>query len=497
MNWTRRMLIAAVATAAVAVPLVIPGARADAPALGGYQMNATANAISLLIDSPSFGVPAPHTFELHKAHATTAIDSGPTSHALSSIVWPGDVYGSAGLTLAAGIFLQDPTSARYLDCSGPAHPCVPIIDNLQKGVAQIADNLQKGCGCNPSYPFKSQAFFPQGPKDNSYDAGGGVTMTTHADQNVTEATSVVQQAGFPNAFQAGAMKSVATSGLIDGQAVSQAESFVSNVSVAGVLQIQQVHSAMEVISDGAKATVTKSQLIGGLTVGGQSITFDSTGFHAGGQSQDPFGKFAKSLIDQYLTPNGISISVAPPVVTKNAGTGSINGSSLVITLNAQGMEKIVKNIPEPYRTWLQSPGSSPLAPVLQQFSTFVQGLIATPTQFDQTIEIRLGDLSIASAAAPAYIAPPLVTPLTPPGGPVAAGPLPGPQILPGSSTNNTIGGAQQEAPLAVAPVAAVAVPIGLVLLALLWMLAGATGLDRMATAATSSVAAEQCPLEKP
>src|SRR5205807_2105631 len=188
-------------------------------------------------------------------------------------------YGSAGLTLAAGIFLQDPTSARYLDCSGPAHPCVPIIDNLQTGVAQIADNLQKGCGCNPSYPFKSQAFFPQGPKDNSYDAGGG------------------------------------------------------------------------------------------LTVGGQSITFDSTGFHAGGQSQDPFGKFAKSLIDQYLTPNGISISVAPPVVTKNAGTGSINGSSLVITLNAQGMEKIVKNIPEPYRTWLQSPGSSPLAPALQQFST--------------------------------------------------------------------------------------------------------------------------------
>jgi hypothetical protein len=49
----------------------------------------------------------------------------------------------------------------------------------------------------------------------------------------------------------------------------------------------------------------------------------------------------------------------------------------------------------------------------------------------------------------------------------------------------------------IAPVAAVAVPIGFVLLALLWMLAGATGLDRMATAATSSVAAEDCPLEKP
>jgi hypothetical protein len=185
------------------------------------------------------------------------------------------------------------------------------------------------------------------------------------------------------------------------------------------------------------------------------------------------------------------------VVTQNAGAGSINAAGVVISLSAQGMEKIVKNIPEPYRTWLQSPGSSPLAPVLQQFSTFVQGLIATPTQFDQTIEIRLGDLSIASAAAPAYIPPPLVTPLTPPGGPIAAGPLPGPQILPGSSTNNTIGGVQQGGSLAIVPVAAKAVPIVLVFLALLWMLAGATGLDRMAAAATSSVAAEECPLEKP
>ena len=90
-----------------------------------------------------------------------------------------------------------------------------------------------------------------------------------------------------------------------------------------------------------------------------------------------------------------------------------------------------------------------------------------------------------------------MTPLTPPGGPVAAGPLPAPQILPGSSTNNTIGGVQQGGSLGIVPVAAKAVPIVLVFLALLWMLAGATGLDRMATAATSSVAAEECPLEKP
>jgi hypothetical protein len=123
-------------------------------------------------------------------------------------------------------------------------------------------------------------------------------------------------------------------------------------------------------------------------------------------------------------------------------------------------------------------------------------LIATPTQFDQTMEFRFGDISIAAAAAPAFNFP-IPAPPVSAGGPVPVPNLSGPQILPGSNSTNTIGGVQQSAPLAVAPVAAVAVPIGFVVLALLWMLAGASGLDRMAAAATSSVAAEECPLEKP
>ncbi|HEV2685904.1 MAG TPA: hypothetical protein VGW79_04650, partial [Actinomycetota bacterium] len=125
-----------------------------------------------------------------------------------------------------------------------------------------------------------------------------------------------------------------------------------------------------------------------------------------------------------------------------------------------------------------------------------QGLIATPTQFDQTIQIRLGDISIASAAAPAFVPPPFVPPSTP-GGPITAPQLPGSQVLPPSSPNTSVGGIQPGTSLAITPVAAVAVPIGFVVIALLWMLAGATGLDRMAGAATSSVATEACPLEKP
>jgi hypothetical protein len=302
--------------------------------------------------------------------------------------------------------------------------------------------------------------------------------------------------GFPGAISVGAVRTVASSGLIDGLAVAQGESFISDFDLAGQLHVTAMHSIMKVVSDGLKATVTKSQVISGMTIGGQAVTVDSSGLHAGGQSQDPFGTYAKDLIKQYLTPNGISISVPSPAVTQSSGNGSINAQGVVISLNAQGMNKIVQNIPQPYRTWLQSPGSSPLAPVLQQFSTFVQGLVATPTQFDQTIEIRLGDLSIASAAAPAFVPPAFVPPTTPLG-PVTSPQLPGPQVLPPTGPITSPGGAPQVGGVSIALVAAKAIPIGLVIIALLFMLAWATGLDRMATAATSSVAAEDCPLEKP
>jgi hypothetical protein len=135
--------------------------------------------------------------------------------------------------------------------------------------------------------------------------------------------------------------------------------------------------------------------------------------------------------------------------------------------------------------------------VLQQFSFFVQGLIATPTQFDQTIELRLGDISIASAAAPAFNFQPPPPPAT--GFPAPGGPSVAPNIVPppGNLTQPGQPGGGQGGPLAITPVAAVAVPAAMIVFALLWMLAGAIGLDRMAGAATSSVAAETCPLEKP
>jgi hypothetical protein len=460
-------------------------------------MKAEANSLSMIYDQPSFGLPAEHTFELHKSHAVTAIDSGPSGHALASVLWPGDLTGNAPLELAVGLFVQDPTSAHYLDCSGEPHLCIPVIDNVTAGANQLIAAIKEGNGGTiPAYPFRAETFYPAGPKDNTYVLGAGITMSAHADDKLTQSSSVVQEAqGVPGALYFGLMKSTTLSGIIDGKAVSQATSSISDINILGQLKIGNVKSFMQVISDGAKATVEKSVVVTGLEIGGQPIVVDNNGFHAGGQTQDPLGTISKELIDKYLAPNGISIKLGKPTVKTDQAMGSSNGAGLIVSLNSYGMQQVVDQMPEPYRSWLQSPSTSPLSGVTDQLSTFVNGLIATPFQFDQTLSFLFGDVSVNADAAPAYVVPPISLP------PVTGGL---PQAPATQLPSGDFGGPTQAPPQVQAaqrllpkPVAAVAIPVGLFLLALAFMFGGATALDRMATTATSSVAAETCPLEEP
>jgi hypothetical protein len=488
MKWTRRILVASAATVALVLPVVVPVARADG-AIGGFQMIGNANGISFIYDQPSFGLPAAHTFELHKSHAETAIDSGPTSHGLGSILWPGDLVGNAPAGLAANFLVFDPTSGGYLG---------PVVDAIKSGATQLSDQISKNNGGkSPSYPIRAESFYPQGPKDNSYAPGGGVTMTSHADDKITSSTSSLQQAGFPGLLSIGLMQSSSVSGIVDGQAVSEAHAIVNNVDLAGVLHIGHIDSYMKAVSDGVKATLTKTMTVTGVTVGGQGIVVDSTGMHAGGQNADPLGQLSAALIDQYLKPNGISLTVPKPVTTIAGGTASGSGQGMVITMSATEMNKLVSMLPAPIAGWLRNPTSSPLAPILGQLSSSANGFVALPFQFDQNVQINFGDVTVNAAASPAYIVtiPPLPIP---PISPVILGSIPAPAIVtPGSTGTTGMLGNQQPQSFPIVPVAAVAIPIGFVLLALLWMFAGATGLDKMAAAATSSVVAEDCPLENP
>ena len=514
MTRTRKLAaLAAVATLAVSMAFV-PAARADTPGIFGYTMTAEANAISFIYDQPSFGLPAPHTFELRNMHAITSIDSGPSAHGLSSILWPGDVVGNAGLALALQLFVADPTSKMLLDCGTndaggafqsllqglPTPPrCVPILDAWRQAYDQFTTNYQKNTGQPfdpPPYPVRAETFYPQGPADSKYPVGGGVTMTSHADQSITKAEATIQQAGFPGVISIGTITSSALSGVVDGVAVSQSSTYLGDVNIVGEVHIGAIQTTLTARSDGQKGSVPMPSVeIADMTIHGNPIVVDSKGFHAGTETADPVGIVAQQLIDKYLAPNGISMTVGAPLNIVNGAQASTAADGLVIGLNAKGMHTLVSKMPAQVQQLLGSPSTDPtLSPVLGQLSAFWQGIVNSPTQFDQQLSIVLGSGFAQSAASPTFdfSVPPLpvppITPLTAPGlGTTLPGTNPFTQTpTPGNRTAPVFG-------VQVAKV--LGVPAGLAVGAWLVALLLAVALNRFAEGAVASEAGEACDVE--
>src|SRR5919108_419537 len=116
--------------------------------LFGYELGAQSDGISILYDQPSFGVPAKPTFEVRNFHGATALNSGPSAHALASVLWPGDVVGNAPPSLALEVLVFDPTangsltpviSALDLFAGTPAHV---HIDQVFSSASSTSDGTQ-------------------------------------------------------------------------------------------------------------------------------------------------------------------------------------------------------------------------------------------------------------------------------------------------------------------------------------------------------------------
>ncbi|MHB8511647.1 MAG: choice-of-anchor P family protein [Actinomycetota bacterium] len=416
--------------------MVSPSAHAS-PSIYGFAMSSSSSAISIIYDQPSFGIPAPHTLELHKVHSETAIDSGPSAHALSSVLWPGDVIGNAPLSLALDTFVQDPTTAHYLDCSGDQHTCAPVFDYIHAGLDQFDAQYQKNTGQPfnpPPYPVRAEAFYPQAPHDAQYPVGGGVEMTAHADRLVTNSSSTTQRAGFPGALSLGAMNSSSDSGVIDGKAVSHSNTYVGDVSLAsGELQISSITSDVTAVSDGTTSSLSGASMIAGMKIHGYSISVDANGFHAPNANEDPYGQYAAGYIKKYLTdPYGISLELAQPADQQAGPSATRVVSGLIIEMGSKGMSALISQLPTPYRDWLRSPTNSPLcAPIgatasCGQLTPNVQGYVNSPFQFDQQMQIVIGaayvsadasptfDIPLPSVPAPVLPSPPTYVPGTPP-----------------------------------------------------------------------------------
>jgi len=284
--------------------------------LGGYTIDARAQAVNVIHDSPDSPSPTHPDFDGSVPAAQSTIDTGPIGHGLASIFWPGPLGGNFGAALKQ----LGQVCAPPLPVPGIPPVCAPIPQQL------------KDHGDSFNDPVRAETFYPQAPQDAKYVNIPGATITSHIDPGGRKVESLGSLDGFgaPGVGVVANLNAKTTSTLTDTTGTGEATSEVDNVVLAGgMVTVGRVVSTAKLTTDGQKATGDGHTAVEGLKIAGQAATVDDQGVHIGGQS-NPLHKQINQALAQALAKSGLKIILVPADNSSSSATGSFTAGSLVI-----------------------------------------------------------------------------------------------------------------------------------------------------------------------
>ncbi|MBV8980985.1 MAG: hypothetical protein JO086_08815 [Acidimicrobiia bacterium] len=285
--------------------------------LGGYKLDARAQAVNVLYDSPLIPSPTHPVFDGSVPAAQSTTDTGPIGHALASIFWPGPLGGNFGSALQQ----LNQECTPVLPVPGlPPPACIPIPQQLKDHGQSFND------------PVKAETFFPQAPQDADYKDIPGATINSHITDGGKKTTAFGALDGFgaPGVGVVGNMTAQTINTLTDTAGTTEAKSEADGVVLAGgMVTIGRVLSTAKLTTDGNTATADAHTTIDGLKIAGLSATVDDQGVHLAGQS-NPLHKQINQVVAQALAKSGLTIKLVPTDNSINGATGSATAGALVV-----------------------------------------------------------------------------------------------------------------------------------------------------------------------
>jgi hypothetical protein len=370
-KWLAAGSVVAIAT------LLWPGPAASADtSLGGYEGSATATVLHVEIYEPTIPIPATPQLDGSIAYSKSTVESGPTTRALASYLWPGSVLGDGFDQL-----IQQP-GKKYPIQVNSRYPATS--DAPAKNAAQLTD----GNGMTTS--------------SDGMNTKADVTMVglAGADTNLTGGlgTGLGQLAGkstsptapdlpLPVSQVLAALmtsKNITSSGTVtvgDKTVTSAAHAAAANIGLlGGLITIAGVDVTSQVVSNGTTATVSGGATIGGVKILGTPIAVDDHGMNLG---LPALSKTAAGL----LTTLGISLATLPVTKTVNGASGEMDSQVLQITLDTHPLKAILDNVLNPLVALFPQSARTQLAPLLQ---------------LGPKIVLTVGDAAASAGASPAY-----------------------------------------------------------------------------------------------
>ena len=428
--------------------------------LGGYKLDARAQAVNIVHDSPDSPSPTHPDFDGSVPAAQSTTDTGPIGHGLAAIFWPGPLGGNFGAALKQ----INEVCAPPLPVPGAPPVCAPIPQQLKDHGDQFND------------PVRAETFFPQAPQDADYKNIPGVTMNSHITDGGKKVDSFAALDGFGTAGVgvAGNLKAQTTNTLTDATGTTEASSEADNLVLGpgGLVTIGRVFSHAKLHTDGQAASVDDAKTtIDGLKIAGQEATVDQDGVHIGGQS-NPAQKQINAALAQALAKSGLTIKLVSNDSTISGATGSVTAGALLIQYEDDKNQLVPGGV---HNSFVVALGGATAEVDSSQGSNVDLG--ETPTDV-AAVDNGGGDTSVAGPEIPPaglgdIATPPSALASTPRGRSAA--------VLPLRLTLNTFGLAW-----------------GLVLFAVLAALAVAFGLRRLTDDVFAPASAgDACPLEEP
>ena len=277
------------------------GAQTDSGAnLDGYVLSATGDAVTLMFDQPSLGLPFAPVMDGGMARSASTLSGGPTGYAVASIFWPGAAAANGG---------------------------------PQFGF--------------PSYPIRGESFFPQGPYDSGYTNFPQVTMKSHAKDFESNATTSIDGFAIPGLMDAVRVASGTSTKLTADLAVSEAVAGMSKVTLfGGQIVMDAVTTTAKATSDGEIPVLSGVSTVVGLRVAGNAATIDSNGITFAGQSPPAGPKTVNEVGGLVLGQAGITMRLVGPndVIVGSAGSRTIGG--VLLRIEGRALAAVVANLPQ-------------------------------------------------------------------------------------------------------------------------------------------------------
>ncbi|HEY1829729.1 MAG TPA: hypothetical protein VGG38_05730 [Acidimicrobiales bacterium] len=335
--------------------------------LGGFTINALAEAYTVQYEQPNLPIPATPSLELDTGYASATDNYGPTGSATASTFYPGQVIANIGPELAL---------------IAPGAPIPPA----------------------PVWPLDAITDYPQTPNTTSLDepginmdavsnANGSTATTTIGDDAATAGSAGTASTSAPSSSSnplagsssligIGTASGTSSSTTTNTDATASASATDLGISLlAGFVNIGAVTSTATATSDGTTGTVTGSTQVTGGSIAGEAISITANGISAASTSE-PLA-LPISTLNSLLKELGITIAVTNAVDTVSAASAARTLDGLQISINLDTLDDAVNKLAALLPAKLTS--SLP---------------IALPNE--QVITIDLGTVTVASAASPSF-----------------------------------------------------------------------------------------------